>query len=152
MFPITNLSEWIHHSFCVLRTSIFRYYESSSRLYGKAICTAERLPLGGQAFFPVGAAILTRTDEMSPPYSKSFSPCPQVFTPRHSEIWPIARGGSPEYPTFGNGLHALPSGNDVLMMTRLLLVPMVRYAFVRSMLTGADGTPAREHRGFGGSR
>ena len=42
-------------------------------------CTAERLPLGGQAFSPSVAAILPRPDSIPLPYHKSFSPCSRFF-------------------------------------------------------------------------
>ena len=35
--PITDLSEWIRHSFCAIRAPIFRYYESHSRPSEEAI-------------------------------------------------------------------------------------------------------------------
>jgi len=44
-------------------------------------CTAERLPLGGQAFSPGGATILPRSDSIPQLYHKSISPCRRFPSP-----------------------------------------------------------------------
>ena len=60
-------------------------------------CTAERLPLSGQALSPNGVAILPQQGSTSLPYHKSISPCPRFSPPRLFEIWSpptIKRSGS----------------------------------------------------------
>ena len=72
LLPITNLSEWIRHSFCALHEPIFRYYESLSRPSEKAISP------NGMNDFPQAA-------KRSPPTGRPFSP-EQTQRPRHTTV------------------------------------------------------------------
>ena len=80
--PITDLSEWIRHSFCPLCTPTFRYYESSSRQYGKAIST-------------VRLNDLPRAAKCSPQAGLPFSPEQTRHLCRITSHSPLAHGISP---------------------------------------------------------
>ena len=79
---ITDLSEWISHSFCAIRAPIFRYYESSSRPSGKAI------PPNGLNDFPQAA-------KRSPPAGRPFSPERTRHLRRTTSHSPLVHGISP---------------------------------------------------------
>ena len=84
--PITDLSEWVCHSFCALGAPIFRYYESYSRPYGKVISpnglngvpqAAKRSLPTERPFSPDQTRHLCRTTS-PPPLTHGISPPPAI--------------------------------------------------------------------------
>ena len=80
--PITDLSEWVRHSFCPLRAPTFRYYESSSRPYGKVIS-------------PNGLNGVPQAAKRSLPTERPFSPDQTRHLCRTTSHSPLTHGISP---------------------------------------------------------
>ena len=118
--PITNLSEWVRHSFCALRASTFRCYESSSRPSEEAIS-------------PNGLNGVPQAAKRSLPTARPFSPDQTRHLCRTTSHSPLVHGISPPPAIVLPSLMVLPIIESSSRLFNYLPMP----AFV-----GADAAKA----------